>query len=46
MSMIKSKRGFTLIEVAIFLAITGALFVSVAVGVQNSVYQQRISDSV
>ena len=46
MSMIKSKRGFTLIEVAIFLAITGALFVSVAVGVQNSVYQQRINDSV
>ena len=44
--MKKGKRGFTLIEVAIFLAVTGALFVSVMVGVQNSVYQQRNNDSV
>lgn len=44
--MKRGKLGFTLIEVAIFLAITGALFVSVAVGVQNSVYQQRTNDSV
>lgn len=44
--MKKGRWGFTLIEVAIFLAITGALFISVAVGVQNSVYQQRNNDSV
>ena len=44
--MKKGRRGFTLIEVAIFLAITGALFVSVTVGVQNSIYQQRVNDSV
>ena len=44
--MKKGKWGFTLVEVAIFLAITGALFVSVAVGVQNSVYQQRNNDAV
>jgi type II secretory pathway pseudopilin PulG len=44
--MKKGKRGFTLIEVAIFLAVTGALFVAVTVGVQNSVYQQRNNDSV
>ncbi|MBR3229044.1 prepilin-type N-terminal cleavage/methylation domain-containing protein [Candidatus Saccharibacteria bacterium] len=40
------KKGFTLIEVAIFLVITGALFVAVTVGVQNSIYQQRYNDSV
>ena len=44
--MKRGKLGFTLIEVAIFLAVTGALFVSVAVGVQNSIYQQRTNDSV
>ena len=44
--MKKGKRGFTLVEVAIFLAITGALFVGITVGVQNSVYQQRRNDSV
>lgn len=42
----KKRSGFTLIEVAIFLAITGALFVGVAVGTSNSVYQQRFTDSV
>lgn len=41
-----SRRGFTLIEVALFLVITGALFVAVTVGVQNSIYQQRYNDSV
>ena len=40
------KKGFTLIEVAIFLVITGALFVAVTVGVQNSISQQRFNDSV
>ena len=44
--MKKNKRGFTLIEVAIFLAVTGALFVGVMVGVQNSIYQQRANDAV
>lgn len=40
------RRGFTLIEVAIFLVITGALFVAVTIGVQNSIYQQRQNDAV
>lgn len=40
------KGGFTLIEVALFLAITGMLFIGVTVGVQNSIYQQRYNDSV
>ena len=44
--MKKRRGGFTLIEVAIFLAVTGVLFVSVTVGVQNSIYQQRYNDSV
>ena len=44
--MKKGKRGFTLVEVAIFLAITGVLFIGITVGVQNSVYQQRRNDSV
>lgn len=44
--MKKGKLGFTLIEVAIFLAVTGALFVSVAVGVRQSIYQQRQNDAV
>lgn len=43
----KNKRyGFTLIEVAIFLVITGALFAAVTVGVQNSIYHQRQNDAV
>lgn len=44
--MTKPKKGFTLIEVALFLVITGALFVAITVGVQNSITQQRINDSV
>ena len=44
--MSKSRKGFTLIEVALFLVITGALFASVVIGVQNSIYQQRFNDSV
>ncbi len=44
--MKKGKRGFTLVEVSIFLAITGLLFMAVTVGVRNSVYQQRSNDSV
>ena len=40
------RHGFTLIEVAIFLAVTGALFAAVTIGVQNSIYQQRYNDTV
>lgn len=35
-----------MIEVALFLAVTGLLFVGVTVGVQNSIYQQRYTDAV
>lgn len=42
----KKRFGFTLIEVAIFLAVTGALFAAITVGVQNSIYQQRYNDTV
>ncbi len=42
----QNRRGFTLVEVSLFLAVTGLLFVGIAVGVQNSIYQQRFNDSV
>ncbi|MBR2708799.1 prepilin-type N-terminal cleavage/methylation domain-containing protein [Candidatus Saccharibacteria bacterium] len=44
--MKRRRSGFTLIEVALFLAITGILFVGIAVGTQNSIFQQRFNDSV
>lgn len=44
--MSRFKCGFTLVEVALFLAVTAALFVGVTVGVQNSIFQQRYNDSV
>ena len=44
--MTKVKGGFTLIEVSLFLAITGLLFLGVTIGVQNSIFQQRYNDSV
>lgn len=44
--MSRFKRGFTMIEVSLFLVITGALFVGIAVGTQNSIYQQRYNDAV
>lgn len=44
--MIKRKGGFTLVEVSLFLAITGLLFLGVTIGVQNSIFQQRYNDSV
>ena len=44
--MKKQKRGFTLIEVILFLAVTAALFVGIAAGVQGSIFQQRYTDSV
>lgn len=40
------KRGFTLVEVSLFLAITAAVFVGIAIGTQNSIFQQRYNDSV
>ncbi len=40
------RRGFTLVEVSLFLAITAAVFVGIAVGTQNSIFQQRYNDSV
>ena len=45
-NMNKFRRGFTLIEITLFLAVTGLLFLSVTIGVQNSIYQQRYSDAV
>lgn len=45
-TMSKMRRGFTLIEVALFLAVTGLLFAGVMVGVQNSIWQQRYNDTV
>ncbi len=44
--MKRRRAGFTLIEVSLFLAITGLLFVGIAVGTQNSIFQQRFNDSV
>ena len=44
--MRKGKRGFTIVEVAIFLAITGLLFIGITIGVRSSIYQQRRNDSV
>ena len=44
--MKRFRSGFTLVEVSLFLAITAAIFVGVAVGTQNSIFQQRYNDSV
>lgn len=44
--MSKNRRGFTLIEISLFLVLTAALFVGVATGTHNSIYQQRYNDSV
>ncbi len=40
------RRGFTVIEVILFLGISMALFVGMAAATQNSIYQQRYTDSV
>ena len=45
-SMSRLKRGFTIIEVSIFLAVTGLLFIGITVGVQNSIFHQRYNDAV
>ena len=39
-------RGFTIVEVSIFLAVTGLLFIGITIGVQNSIFQQRYNDAV
>lgn len=44
--MKKFRRGFTLVEVGLFLAVTGMLFVGIVMGVQGSMFQQRYNDSV
>lgn len=44
--MRKRFNGFTIIEVSLFLAITGLLFLGVTIGVQSSVFRQRFNDSV
>lgn len=42
----KKLHGFTIIEVSLFLAITALLFVGITVGTNNSINQQRYSDTV
>ncbi len=44
--MRRFRRGFTIIEVSLFLAITGLLFLGVTLGVQNSMRRQRYNDIV
>ena len=41
-----TRSGFTLVEVALFLAITGLVFAGIVVGTQNSIFQQRYNDAV
>lgn len=41
-----SARGFTIIEVVLYLTITGAVFAALMIGVNTSVTQQRYIDSV
>lgn len=42
----KNRRfGFTLIEVSLFLAVTGLIFVGILVGTQNALRDQRFFDS-
>lgn len=42
----KTRRGFTLVEISLFLAVTGLLFFGIVAGVQGSMFQQRYNDSV
>ena len=44
--MKRLRHGFTLVEVSLFLVITGVLFIGIVAGVQNSMFQQRYNDSV
>ena len=38
-------KGFTLIEITLFLAVTTALFLGIALGVNNSILQQQYNDT-
>lgn len=38
-------KGFTLIEITLFLAVTTALFIGVGLGVNNSIFQQQYNDT-
>ena len=40
------RKGFTLVEIMLFLAITSLLFVGIIAGTNNSIAQQRFTDSV
>ncbi len=42
----QTQRGFTIIEVMLFLAISGLLFAMLMIGVNNGIAQQRYLDSV
>ncbi|MBR2709863.1 type II secretion system protein [Candidatus Saccharibacteria bacterium] len=44
--MSRIRRGFTLIEVALFLAVSGLLFVGVMAGMQGAISQQEKNDAV
>lgn len=39
------RKGFTLIEIALFLGVTALIFLGVAMGVNNSLFQQQYNDS-
>lgn len=39
------RKGFTFIEIVLFLAVTAALFIGIALGMQNSITQQRYNES-
>ena len=39
------RKGFTLIEITLFLAVTAALFIGIALGMQNTIDQQRYNES-
>lgn len=39
------RKGFTIVEVALFLGLTGILFVGIVMGTNNSIVQQRFFDS-
>jgi type II secretory pathway pseudopilin PulG len=41
-----TERGFTIVEVVLFLAITGGLFAALMIGVNSGITQQRYLDSV
>ena len=45
-SIQRAKKGFTMIEVSIFLAITGLLLIGVLAGTYSSIARERYNDSV